>query len=435
MGASTVGYGMGFGKGGSVGGSPAILVEPPLKGPALSAGLAFNNPFPDVTGPRRDLRRRLGPRYSHCLIRHPSGRPFRSMTERPAPTAPLHDAGIANLASIGIVLVVLGHSTPTSLDALTAPAVVAFRECLGLISLFHMPLFFFISGYLLVHSRSSKSESGLDGSYAAFVWGKAKRLLLPYWVISTAAFPVKAWMGAMAVRPLEFTIQGYLTSLWIPWQNTIIFFWFLPTLFLLFLVAPVFLKAVRHPSSVVVAATTGILILPAVLITPVFWNDPLNYRGAAAHAATFWLGMLWRERGPILTATGHAWLGGFSLLGFTMLGVAVYARVLPETPGASSWIHLAQAWTGVAATYGILRCLTQWGLERVPWIHGRSFQIYLLSWFPQMFVKLVLFRGLGIPFWPAVALMFLAGLLVPVAIVRWVERQCPRLKPCLGMSR
>jgi len=354
------------------------------------------------------------------------------MTERQALNAPKHDAGIANLASIGIVLVVLGHSTPTSMETVTGPATAAFRHLLEVISLFHMPLFFFISGYLLVHSHARLG--GEIGGYREFVIGKAKRLLFPYWVISTAAFPLKAWMGGQAVRPLEFSVEGYLTSMVVPWQNTIIFFWFLPTLFLLFLVAPPFLKAGVGGSQGIVAAITVILIVPALLISPIFWNDPLNYRGAAAHAATFWLGMLCRARGPTLTATGHAWLGAASLAAFAVLGMARMAQVLPHTPIASATMHLAQAWTGVAATYGWVRWATHRGLEKVPGIHGFSFQIYLLSWFPQMFVKIVLFRWLGIGFWPAVALMFASGLVVPVAVSRWVRHRRPALKPCLGMS-
>jgi fucose 4-O-acetylase-like acetyltransferase len=354
------------------------------------------------------------------------------MTERPAPTARPYDAGMANLASVGIVLVVLGHSSPTSLDTVTGVAMAGFRGLLAVISLFHMPLFFFISGYLLVHSHAHRR--GENGSYLAFVTGKAKRLLLPYWAISTVAFPLKAWMGSQAARPLEFSLQGYVTSLVVPWQNTIIFFWFLPTLFLLFLAAPLLLRTVAEGSKVTLAAITAALILPALLITPMFWNDPLNYRGAAAHAGTFWLGMLWRARGPALTPAGLAWLGAASLTLFAALGMARHAQVLPNTSIAGAATGLAQAWTGVLATYGLVGWATHLGFQRMPFIHGASFQIYLLSWFPQMFVKIVLFRVLGIGFWPAVVLMFATGLLVPVVLTRAVRRHLPALQPCLGMS-
>lgn len=64
------------------------------------------------------------------------------------------------LKGIGIMLVVLGHhSLPAALDTY--------------IFSFHMPLFFFISGFLFDFGKYSKSG-------ANFVKGKFRSLLLPY---------------------------------------------------------------------------------------------------------------------------------------------------------------------------------------------------------------------------------------------------------------
>ncbi len=353
------------------------------------------------------------------------------MTECKAPKPVSHDAAIANLSSLGILLVVLGHSSPTRLAVVETSSELVFREVLTVISLFHMPLFFFISGYLMAHSLAA--DPGRKLNFSRFVIGKAKRLLLPYWAISTCAFPLKTLMSGEAIRPLDFSLKDYVISLVMPWQNTIIFFWFLPTLFLVFLAAPILLKAVNSSSLALRIGLTIGLAIPSLVITPVFWMDPLNYRGAAAHLGTFWLGMLWRSRGPVLTPLGNAWLGGSAALVFATLVLANYARVTPESPLFQAAIHLALAWTGVATSYGFVQLATRLGLTHVPWIDGRSYQIYLLSWFPQMFVKIAIFRWMGLGFWPSAGLMFVSGLLVPVAVARLVERRFPQLKPYLGM--
>lgn len=355
------------------------------------------------------------------------------MTARQASNAPPRDAAIGNLASLGIVLVVLGHSTPAPPGAeATTPGLILFREVLGMISCFHMPLFFFISGYLLVHTQSGQERRG--GGYGRFVMGKAKRLLLPYWAISTVAFPFKAMMSGDAVRPVDFSVTGYVVSLLVPWQNTIIFFWFLPTLFLIFLFAPLLLSAVRSRSALPSVVVTLGLVALAVRITPVFWNDPLNYRGALSHSATFWLGMLWRERRPSLSLAGHAWMAGIAGGGFLVLWGVPFAGAVPWPRAGDAIARLLLAWTGLAACYGMVHCATAMGLNRVPWVDGVSYPIYLLSWFPQMLVKIVLYRWCEAGFWTAVVLMFVGGLCVPVIIARWVRRRCPRLKPLIGIA-
>src|ERR1035441_997735 len=95
---------------------------------------------------------------------------------------------------------------------------------------FHMPLFMAISGYLYYHVTARKS--GL--SYGALLLGKAKRLLGPYVIISTIAFLPKMRLASFAMRPTGVSLSDYARSLFIPWDNAIIFFWFLPTLFCAF---------------------------------------------------------------------------------------------------------------------------------------------------------------------------------------------------------
>lgn len=60
---------------------------------------------------------------------------------------------------------------------------------------------------------------------------KVKRLLIPYWVISTIAFVPKVLLSRYAMRPLDFSYENYVHMLIYPSDNVIVFFWFLPTLF------------------------------------------------------------------------------------------------------------------------------------------------------------------------------------------------------------
>jgi fucose 4-O-acetylase-like acetyltransferase len=92
---------------------------------------------------------------------------------------------ISFMQTFGIILVVLGHSTYQLMQAGHTPAIYKW------IYTFHMPLFFFISGYLLRYSNDRKGRQlsdmpalGKDG----FITKKIKRLLIPYFVISSLVF-------------------------------------------------------------------------------------------------------------------------------------------------------------------------------------------------------------------------------------------------------
>lgn len=74
---------------------------------------------------------------------------------------------------------------------------------------------------------------GKDG----FITKKIKRLLIPYFVISSLVFIPKTMMSAMALRPVDMSVWSYLGMLLYPQTNVIGYFWFLPTLFMIFCLA------------------------------------------------------------------------------------------------------------------------------------------------------------------------------------------------------
>ena len=129
---------------------------------------------------------------------------------------------VSFLQAFGIILVVIGHSYYGNTEGLWTYA---------WIYSFHMPLFMFISGYLLQYGAENKSIAlssvPLYGS-GGFIWKKVKRLLIPYITISTVAFSLKPLFNRFAIRPVEITFTDYLKMLVYPWDNVIIFFWFLP---------------------------------------------------------------------------------------------------------------------------------------------------------------------------------------------------------------
>lgn len=97
---------------------------------------------------------------------------------------------------LGIVLVVLGHSIP---DATTAAGISSpvLRTVSNLIYSFHMPLFFFIAGYLMNKEKLQALPK------LAFFWKRCSRLLVPYFFVGLCYLPMKLLFASFANKPYD----------------------------------------------------------------------------------------------------------------------------------------------------------------------------------------------------------------------------------------
>lgn len=121
---------------------------------------------------------------------------------------------------IGIILVVLGHSLKqTGVDAKWI------RILLYLIYGFHMPLFFVLSGFVAVKILDLKGGR----ERAAYIRGRAQRLLIPYFTVGIIYIPVKLKLSSYAVKP--FT-RADIAKMFIG-QNPDVSLWFLYVLFVI----------------------------------------------------------------------------------------------------------------------------------------------------------------------------------------------------------
>ena len=94
---------------------------------------------------------------------------------------------------IGIVLVVMGHCIP---DASTpnGPSRPLFLFFYNTIYSFHMPLFFFIAGFLT-------SRKQMEGGRFAIMSKRARRLLVPYLFVGLCYAPLKLLLSQFANNP------------------------------------------------------------------------------------------------------------------------------------------------------------------------------------------------------------------------------------------
>jgi fucose 4-O-acetylase-like acetyltransferase len=124
------------------------------------------------------------------------------------------------MASLVSVLVILAHAQGQPRADVRPEWIVSANAFMnGAVSLLRMPLFFFVSGFLFLHTNPLSRPL----RYREFIQKKALRLLLPYWVLTTVAFPIKAWLSQYALRPVSFSFGEYAASLVDPAKTPIMF--------------------------------------------------------------------------------------------------------------------------------------------------------------------------------------------------------------------
>jgi fucose 4-O-acetylase-like acetyltransferase len=327
------------------------------------------------------------------------------------------DRRMAALQGAGILLVVIGHAEgllPAERDALVKvdAAYAAFIGIVQWIYSFHMPLFFAMSGFLL-HRATLRKGARAYPSWNEFVASKAERLLLPYVVISSVAYPIKVLLSRFALRPIQFTLHDYVQNLVFPWENTIVFFWFLSTLWLMFATAPFCLRAAAPKWS---DALLGVLAVGLYFLFPHHPSGPLGFLnlGGLLHNYIFFLiGFLVSKYAVAGWIVRHRSLQLASLV----LSVCMVLWFKAQPIAA-----LVAAVAGMVSVTMVIGSPAQAALARLGDI---SFQVYLLSWFPQIFVRVV-GKTLHLNIWWIVMASIASAFVFSFCVVAARDRLLPR---------
>lgn len=190
---------------------------------------------------------------------------------------------------IGILLVVMGH---LRIDAV----------CSNAIYLFHMPLFFILSGLLFA------PEAGMG----EFVRKKARHLLLPYVLFTVIFVPLRLWEKRVLEGKADFSFSWHCLS---PGFFDVPL-WFLPALFIVLVMAWLLCRAERwkrYAGDVLWA----LLAVGGYVLARVHEELPLYITQALLGLGFFYPAFRLRER--TMRGRGNGWLA------LAALGVMVWA--------------------------------------------------------------------------------------------------------------
>ena len=303
---------------------------------------------------------------------------------------------------VGIILVALGHSEPVR---------DAYPLLFSWIYSFHMPLFFLLSGFF----SSRLTQGGPVAEVIRSVFRRAFYLFIPYLSVSIGYSALKHFASPLAKRPVSLADLPVDILLY-PGNNPALFLWFIYALMIMWLLAPL------------LARLPAVLLAPLLVLSQMYSPDVRIFGlGNVFHFIVYYyLGILAAvKREEILAVMGRLPTCGAALAVFAAGYSLARGREIPGLPlvtavAGSIWV--------VSSCFVCKKWLPMRFLETC----GRySLQIYLLQYF-FIFPLYFLLKSRGIDGEWIVPFTFGAGLLLPLALCRWVFPRCAVLAFLFG---
>lgn len=329
---------------------------------------------------------------------------------------------ITRTQTLCVILVVLGHCTPANSQQPPTPDFM-YWLCEVFTGSFDMALFIFLSGFLFGYNHLNKPIE-----YFEFVKRRAYRLLIPYIALSTLAFIPKVLLSKYAMRPIQFSFQDYLHGLVYPWDNPIIYFWFLPTLFIIYLLAPFIIKLQQQNKQILFYM---LLVYLVFYLWYPYYIDVLNINGVINYLPWFIGGMIVSEFSEDLVLLNRNWILVISLVILIIINQSGKG-VIPLGAIGFKLHRLLTGCIGIIFSISFAYKLLKGKQPFLLFLDGRSYQIYLLSWFILIAIKLA-YQRLGLNYYFTIFLMLFAALILPVQVSRIINERFKFLKPVFGL--
>lgn len=300
------------------------------------------------------------------------------------------------LYALGIILVVLGHSHSNDWSSFSGTIL---ESIITFIYIFHMPLFFFIAGFLFLNSKSL-----LKIGYGKWMGNKAKRLLTPYIILSVIALVPKYYFENNGITGLmQYLIKAILIPRYGVWGH----FWFLPVLLLLYLVFGIWRIFVTNEN--LKNGIIGALIVSIVLYFFPFSTDWIGFGDFKEAAIYFVMGMIWYL---ILIHTKIRYFKIISII-WCISGIVItlfFTQRFCENRLSmllSAIIMISVCWqiAGIIGENYICQ-----------WLSDNNFTIYIYAW-PFQAIVMAICNSFGLTWYFTTFCMFISGIISPALLI------------------
>lgn len=306
---------------------------------------------------------------------------------------------------IAVLLVLLGHSFP---DAQTGFTHNGALWTFDIMYAFHMALFFILSGFV----TGEKIYNG-NWSWKNQIIKKSQRLLVPYFVYSLITMVLKLFMNEYANNPFN------LSDIWmiLIGKNPNGGLWYLWTLFvisILMLGLSKLFKGWQEKTKTVCLLTLGFVCY-------------LLYRFAeTGFMSNVFKYIFFYNLGLVCFWYYDKVKSCFKLWAAIPAFLSVCIMECPFLPlGKPEYIITAMLGSYAVISFAVLINRNETGklFKFLDFSGSYSYDIYVLSYFVQVPIRVVLWRILGMNYWLIVVLMFIGGFLGPIVVSKYIIRK------------
>lgn len=298
------------------------------------------------------------------------------------------------LYTIGICLVIIGHSHSNDWDSFSGTVL---EKAISFIYTFHMPLFFFIAGFLFWNSERIEGDG-------IIVWikNKAIRLLTPYTFWITMASLPKYYLENGTFRGFSFSYL--LNALMIPTRGILKYFWFIQVLFLSYFFFGLLRTSLKDKRAFFFISTLCAFVLYFIPIH----SEVLSFNELKSLMIFFTIGALFNEipRKPV-----------WNVVSVTSSFVAFAASTLLTDINQiyrNNVVSLFVALMMIAVCWVVATKIS--ASEVISQISQYNFTIYIFSWLFQAIVMMFCDK-IGAHWIVTASLMIVTGFLGPMFVI------------------
>ena len=293
---------------------------------------------------------------------------------------------ISILQGWSMLLVVIGHVTLT--NKFNDPSTPISTMIETIIYRFHMPLFILISGFL--YHRTAFNSPPLQ-----MLTNKVRRLLIPYFFFSFFTLLLKMSVNPLMKRPINNPFSEVISILFFPPENPLGEMWFISTLFIIFLLTPIFKSSIQNLSHTFIAIIFFITLY-------IFFPSGINIFSlslVSKYILYFYIGILFSYYQIYQYINSN-----LSFLGLLLL--FSFSNLLPEIPIISALI-------GIIFSFSLCLVISKYIPKIFLSYRNYTYQIFLMGIFPQIGIRL-LYSKINIPdmYWVSI----FVGIYIPVIL-------------------